>query len=86
MRYNSVAMVKLNAHFDGKVFVPDEPLSLPPNQKVHISVEPIDTPTSKNPKRILGQQPRAFRYIAPDFDDALPDEFWLGKNLAEDGK
>lgn len=36
-----IAMVKLNAHFDGKVIVPDEPLSLPPNQKLRISIEPI---------------------------------------------
>ena len=35
-------MVTLNAHFDGKVLVPDEPLALQPNQKVRISVEPID--------------------------------------------
>jgi hypothetical protein len=27
-------MVALNAHFDGKVIVPDEPLALEPNQKV----------------------------------------------------
>ena len=31
-------MVTLNAHFDGKVIVPDEPLDLPPNQKLRISV------------------------------------------------
>jgi len=35
-------MVTLNAHFDGKVFIPDEPLVLKPHQKVRISVEPID--------------------------------------------
>lgn len=35
-------MVTLNARFDGKVLVPDEPLALPANQKVRIIVEPID--------------------------------------------
>jgi hypothetical protein len=35
-------MVKLNAHFDGKVIVPDEPLALKPNQKLRISIEPIE--------------------------------------------
>lgn len=40
--YHDRTMVKLNAHFDGKVFVPDEPPALRPNQKVRISVEPID--------------------------------------------
>ncbi len=36
-------MVTLNAHFDGKVIVPDEPLALKPNQKLRISIEPIET-------------------------------------------
>ncbi|MGN6627948.1 MAG: hypothetical protein ACTHLN_15120 [Tepidisphaeraceae bacterium] len=35
-------MVTLNAHFDGKVIVPDEPLALKPNQRLRISVEPIE--------------------------------------------
>ena len=36
-------MVTLNAHFDGKVIVPDEPLDLRPNQKLRISVEAIES-------------------------------------------
>ncbi len=36
-------MVTLNAHFDGKVIVPDEPLALKPNQKLRISIEPIES-------------------------------------------
>lgn len=79
-------MVTLNAHFDGKVIVPDEPLELAPNQKVRISVEPIGSPAATKPKRILGQQPGAFSYVAPDFDDALPDQFWLGEDNAENVK
>lgn len=35
-------MIALNAHYDGKVIVPDEPLDLPANQKVRIQVEPIE--------------------------------------------
>ena len=34
--------IAVNAHYDGKVIVPDEPLNLPPNQKVRIQVEPIN--------------------------------------------
>lgn len=30
-------------------------------------------------KRILGLHPGAME-MAPDFDDPLPDEFWLGKD------
>ena len=36
------SMIALNAHFDGKVLIPDEPLALPANQKVRIELEPID--------------------------------------------
>jgi hypothetical protein len=35
-------MIALKAHFDGKVFVPDEPLDLAPNQVVRITVEPVE--------------------------------------------
>ncbi len=35
-------MIALNAHYDGKVLVPDEPLDLPANQKVRNSIESID--------------------------------------------
>jgi hypothetical protein len=40
-------MVFLNAHYDGKVIVPDEPLSLKLNQKLRISIETIDADQSK---------------------------------------
>lgn len=73
-------MVKLNAHFDGKVIVPDEPLALKPNQRVRIQVEPIDQPTPPSEsKRRLGLQRGAVVYIAPDFDAELVDDFWLGE-------
>jgi len=73
-------MVKLNAHFDGKVIVPDEPLALKPNQRVRIQVEPIDQPASQSDfKRRLGLQRGAVVYIAADFDTELGDDFWLGE-------
>ena len=34
-------MIALNAHFDGKVIVPDSPLNLPANQRVRVQLEPI---------------------------------------------
>jgi hypothetical protein len=70
-------MIALNAHFDGKVLIPDEPLALKPNQKVRIELEPIEsTPSEHKPKRILGQQPRAVTFLAPDWDAPLPDDIW----------
>ncbi len=71
-------MVTLNAHFDGKVLVPDEPLALAPNQQVRITVEPINsTETSqKKPDRVLGKQAGVVTYLAPDWDEPLPDDIW----------
>jgi hypothetical protein len=39
-------MVTLNAHFDGKTIVPDEPLSLPAGTRLKVSVEPIAGPAA----------------------------------------
>ena len=32
----------VNAHFDGKVIVPDEPLDLRPNQALIVQIEPLE--------------------------------------------
>jgi hypothetical protein len=32
----------VNAHFDGKVIVPDEPLDLAPNQPVIVEIHPVN--------------------------------------------
>jgi hypothetical protein len=34
-------MVTVNAHFDGKVIVPDEPLDLPPDQALIVQIERV---------------------------------------------
>ena len=74
-------MVSVNAHFDGKVLVPEEPLALQPNQRVRLQVEPIDEPClQSDSKRRLGLQRGAVKYIADDFDAELGDEFWLGED------
>jgi hypothetical protein len=31
----------VNAHFDGKAIIPDEPLDLPPNQVLIVQIEPV---------------------------------------------
>ena len=31
----------VNAHFDGKVIIPDEPLDLPPNQRLIVRIEAV---------------------------------------------
>lgn len=66
-------MVTLKAHFDGKTIVPDEPLALPPNQKLRVTVEPI----ASTPARIeLGKQPGSITHFAPDWEAPLPDDLW----------
>ena len=40
-------MVKLNARFDGKVIIPDEPLALKPNQRIRISIEPVEAESAQ---------------------------------------
>jgi hypothetical protein len=71
-------MIALNAHFDGKVLIPDEPLELPANQKVRIELEPIEAlvPTEAKPKRVFGLQPDVITYFAPDWEAPLPDDIW----------
>jgi hypothetical protein len=70
----------LNARFDGKVIVPDEPLNLPANQRVRISVEPIagEAPPKK---RIdfgewLGLAKRAPQNPNPKFKSDDDDVLW----------
>ncbi len=79
MCYHDLSMLQLNAHFDGKVIVPDEPLALAPNQRVRIQIEPIEaepTDGSDVPKRAFGQQKGAVLHVSPDFDEHLGDDFW----------
>ena len=35
----------VNAHFDGRVIIPDEPLDLPPNQALIVQIEPVTATT-----------------------------------------
>ncbi|HVT87733.1 MAG TPA: hypothetical protein VHD56_02690 [Tepidisphaeraceae bacterium] len=66
-------MIALKAHYDGKVLVPDEPLDLPANQKVRLSIEPIEPAPAKIE---LGKQPGSITNFAPDWESPLPDDIW----------
>ena len=46
-------MVAIKAHFDGKVFVPDEPVDLAAGQRVHIVPAPADAGTATATARRL---------------------------------
>ncbi len=71
-------MISLNAYFDGKVFIPDEPLTLSANQRVRIEVElmPHSASQPPKPKRQLGQQRDLVAYLSPDWEAPLPDDMW----------
>lgn len=55
------------AHFDGRVFVPDGPVSLPVGHRVRVIAEPIDDPTPP-----LADLLTTFRQL-PDNPDWPPD-------------
>lgn len=56
----------VNAHFDGKVIVPDEPLDLRPNQALRVQIEPLEGETEDS----------ALAWIAANAvdSDALPTD------------
>jgi hypothetical protein len=39
----------VNAHFDGKAIIPDEPLEMPPNQALIVQIERVGP---REPRRI----------------------------------
>ena len=43
----------IRAHYDGKVIVPDEPLKLPCDQALLISIEPVAASASSTPESAL---------------------------------
>jgi len=74
-------MIAIKAHFDGKVFVPDEPIHLPPNQQVNITIEQIEPiesvgHASSSPDRVPGRNRDVIVQMSPDFNDHLGDKFW----------
>jgi hypothetical protein len=60
-------MIAIHARFDGKVIVPDQPLDLPPNQRVIVRVEPVEEEKA--------QESSALQWIADNAVDAgLPTD------------
>ena len=42
-------MIAINAHYDGRVIIPDEPIDLPPNQPLIVQIETkgVDQPSAR---------------------------------------
>jgi len=65
-------MIAIKAHFDGKVFVPDEPIHLPPNQQVNITIERVDSTITPSPRPAAGFAKGMF-IMRDDFNEPLDD-------------
>lgn len=62
-------MMTVNAHFDGKVIIPDEPIELPPNQPLIVRIEAIGA------NALVGEQSAQAWLAANAVDsDTLPVE------------
>ena len=73
----------IDAHFDGRVIVPDEPVSLATAQRVRVTIQPIDP--AWTPERLEAQKRAVDRLLArpkPQVD--IPDEAFRRENLYED--
>jgi len=70
--YNSGMSTIISAHFDGRVIVPDEPLSLQPGEKVRVTIERDADSKSPQPRRQAGGLKGKIR-LGERFDDPLPD-------------
>ncbi|MDB5301940.1 MAG: hypothetical protein JWO87_3603 [Phycisphaerales bacterium] len=79
-------MVIFKAHFDGKVLVPDEPVTLPRGQKVIVQIEPAGAvaPAAEDPTDAEWSAAIA-RDWASDLGDQRQDIYTLEDGEPEDG-
>lgn len=64
--------------FDGQTLHPEQPLDLQPNQRYVITITPVSEVTENNISPQPGLHLGAIS-TSEDFDEPLPDEFWLGE-------
>ncbi|MDZ4820020.1 MAG: antitoxin AF2212-like protein [Planctomycetota bacterium] len=62
----------ISAHYDGRVIVPDEPLSLQPGEKVRVTIERDSEAKQPQPRRRAGGLKGKIR-IGEKFAEPLPD-------------
>jgi hypothetical protein len=58
----------VNAHFDGKAIIPDEPLDLPPNQALIVQIESVGAPATADDSALAWLAANAVE------NDALPTD------------
>jgi hypothetical protein len=62
----------VNAHFDGQVIVPDQPLPLLPGEKLRVTIEREQLVEPKQERRQAGSA-RGQVWMSPDFDALIPE-------------
>ena len=60
--------MRVNAHFDGKAIIPDEPLDLPPNQALIVQIESVGGRETADESALAWLAANAVE------DDALPPD------------
>jgi hypothetical protein len=76
-------MTRIKAHYDGRVFVPDEPVQLPPGKPVSVDVE--ENGTSEVPTRPEDQLAKFRRLFVGSLDvPPLPDEALRRESIYRD--
>jgi hypothetical protein len=79
----SVVSISIRAHFDGKTFVPDEPVDLPAGEQVEIVAPSItDEERHWDRKRARAALRRLRADAIPDLN--IPDEALRRENMYED--
>lgn len=68
----------ITAIFDGETLHPETQLDLPPNQRYQITITPLIEVSNEEEFERPGLHLGAIS-MSEDFDEPLPDEFWLGK-------
>ncbi len=72
----------LDAVFDGKVFLPDEPLELAPDTRVRITIETADEPSAPAVASFL-QTARALNLDGPPDWSARFEDYLYGRKRYE---
>jgi hypothetical protein len=73
-------MTTLYATFDGKVLRPEEPISLPPNTRVRLLLEPAESTPASGGSRSFLSVARSLELEGPSDWSARLDEYLYGSD------
>jgi len=76
----------VNAHFDGRAIIPDEPLDLPPNQALIVQIEPVGARETADESALAWLGANAVENDALPTDLADRHDHYLYGRPAQDGQ